>query len=161
MATRDGNGWVQCRCGSRHWGLFGAAGLLLHRPGPAQGEVLMQLRAPWVHQGGTWAAPGGAADSHEDAVTAALREAEEEAGVSAAQVEVLGLLTSVDHGDWAYHVVLARSGAEDLAVAGNCESEEMRWVSLESVGRLPLHPAFAASWPTVRSTLVRLLAAQA
>ncbi len=161
MAARDGNGWVQCRCGSRHWGLHGAAGLLLHRHGPAHGEVLMQLRAPWVHQGSTWAAPGGAADSHEDAVTAALREAEEEAGVRPAQVSVLGLLTSVDHGDWTYHMVLACSRAQYLAVRGNSESDEMRWVALEAVERLSLHPGFAASWPTVRSTLVRLLAAQA
>lgn len=33
MALSDGNGWVECRCGSRHWGRFGAAGLLLvHLP---------------------------------------------------------------------------------------------------------------------------------
>ncbi len=29
MASGDGNGWVACRCGQRHWGLHGAAGLLL------------------------------------------------------------------------------------------------------------------------------------
>jgi len=29
MASRDGDGWIECTCGSKHWGKFGAAGLLL------------------------------------------------------------------------------------------------------------------------------------
>ena len=61
MAARDGDGWIECRCGSRHWGIHGAAGLLLVR----SGKILLQLRAPWVHNGGTWGIPGGARDSHE------------------------------------------------------------------------------------------------
>jgi hypothetical protein len=28
-ATSSGDGWVSCRCGERHWGTHGAAGLLL------------------------------------------------------------------------------------------------------------------------------------
>ena len=36
--------------------------------------VLLQLRAAWTHGGGTWAIPGGALDSHEDPITAAVRE---------------------------------------------------------------------------------------
>ena len=31
MAARDGDGWIQCQCGSRHWGKFGAAGILIFR----------------------------------------------------------------------------------------------------------------------------------
>ena len=31
MAHRDGDGWVSCNCGGKHWGLHGAAGLLLVR----------------------------------------------------------------------------------------------------------------------------------
>lgn len=161
MAERDGNGWVECRCGARHWGLYGAAGLLLHRSGPAQGEVLMQLRAPWVHQGSTWAAPGGAADSHEDPVGTALREAHEEVGVEPEQVTVLGQLVSVDHGDWAYHLVLASSLEGDVLVVPNAESDDTRWVRLDDVGALELHPAFAASWPIVLGALRRLLDPQA
>ena len=87
MAVSDGNGWVECGCGSRHWGRFGAAGLLLiHESGsdvarhsePAglkpTSAVLLQHRATWSHEGGTWGLPGGARDSHEDVVTTALRE---------------------------------------------------------------------------------------
>ncbi|MFZ9954411.1 MAG: NUDIX domain-containing protein, partial [Ilumatobacteraceae bacterium] len=47
-----------------------------------------QLRAAWTHGGGTWALPGGARDSHEDVITAALREAAEEVGVDYSRVEV-------------------------------------------------------------------------
>ena len=70
----DGNGWVQCALGHRHWGRFGAAGLLI----TDGAQVLLQHRAPWTHEGGTWAVPGGARDSHEDPIAAALREAAEE-----------------------------------------------------------------------------------
>ena len=75
MAFRDGDGWVMCSCGYKHWGLHGAAGLLLVRLDKSEPHVLLQLRAAWTHGGGTWALPGGALDSHEDSVTAAGREA--------------------------------------------------------------------------------------
>ena len=82
MAARDGDGWVQCDCGNKHWGLHGAAGLLLVR----NGMVLLQHRAPWVHNGDTWGIPGGARDSHEDVIAGALREAIEETGLDPALV---------------------------------------------------------------------------
>ena len=47
MAHKDGDGWVDCVCGNRHWGKHGAAGLLLVR----DRKVLLQHRAPWVHDG--------------------------------------------------------------------------------------------------------------
>ena len=50
MAARDGDGWVQCRCGGKHWGVNGAAGLLLIRDGkitrPGFG---IQAASPQVH----------------------------------------------------------------------------------------------------------------
>ena len=52
----DGNGWVVCSLGHRHWGRFGAAGILI-TDGDA---VVLQHRAAWTHEGGTWAVPGGA-----------------------------------------------------------------------------------------------------
>ena len=81
---RDGNGWVECELGHRHWGLHGAAGLLLHTV-DADGSlrVLLQHRADWCHHGGTWGLPGGARDSHETVEEAALREAAEETSIDA------------------------------------------------------------------------------
>ena len=72
MVARDGDGWIDCTCSGKHWGLYGAAGLLLLR----DSQVLLQHRAPWVHNGDTWGIPGGARDSHESFIDAALREAQ-------------------------------------------------------------------------------------
>lgn len=161
VGVLDGNGWVECRCGLRHWGVHGAAGLLLHRraSGP---EVLLQLRAPWTHQGGTWALPGGAADSHEDAVAAALRETTEETGVPAAAVRVLGSVLTTDHGDWTYTTVLGSLVDPDVRpVAANEESVRLAWTRVEEVGALDLHAAFARSWTTLQERLAELLEADA
>jgi 8-oxo-dGTP diphosphatase len=162
VALHDGNGWVRCRCGHRHWGVHGAAGLLLVRPGPEAGdeaEALLQLRARWTHQGGTWGLPGGARDSHEDVVAAALREAREEVGLDAARVAVAGHSVGTDHGDWRYDYVIAWTD-RDLAVGAlNDESDEVRWVPLGDVTALPLHPALAATWPRLLEWLGQLNAA--
>ena len=95
----DGDGWVRCSAGHRHWGRYGAAGLLLRDRGAGRDRVVLQHRAWWSHQGGTWGVPGGARDSAETAVAAALRETAEEAGVSPAAVRPTGLLVD-DHGGW-------------------------------------------------------------
>jgi 8-oxo-dGTP diphosphatase len=162
VALHDGNGWVRCRCGARHWGLHGAAGLLLVRPpasGGGEAEVLLQLRAGWTHQGGTWGLPGGARDSHEDAVAAALREAAEEVGVEAGRVSVAGSSVGTDHGDWRYDYVVARADRRLVARVLNDESDEVRWVALDEVHALRLHPALAATWPWLRTWLSEVSAA--
>ena len=94
MAARDGDGWINCRCGLKHWGLHGAAGLLI----VDTGQVLLQHRAPWVHNGDTWGIPGGARDSHESPLQAALREASEEIGLAIDLVEAR-VEHRDDHGD--------------------------------------------------------------
>ena len=152
MAERDGNGWVRCRCGLRHWGLHGAAGLLLVRQ-RGRREVLLQLRSGWTHEGGSWGLPGGARDSHESVRTAALREAREETGVDPDGVLVLGERPGVDHGDWSYTYVLALAAPDVRPVVRNDESDELRWVPLAEVAALPLHPGLAAAWPGLTAEL--------
>ncbi|QGW25937.1 MULTISPECIES: NUDIX domain-containing protein [unclassified Dietzia] len=93
MATSegDGNGWVVSAAGDRRWGRFGAAGLLLRAADPTDPDtplVLLQHRAVWTASGDTWALPGGARDSSEDASQAALRETQEEAEIRPADVVV-------------------------------------------------------------------------
>lgn len=153
----DGDGWVVSAAGTYHWGVHGAAGLLLRAPwhdgSPA---VLLQHRAQWSHQGGTWALPGGALDSHEEASHAAVREAEEEAGLAAEQIAVrTTVVTAEVHGPdgpvWTYTTVVADAAAL-LATVPNRESAELRWVPEALVDDLPLHPAFAASWRRLRTT---------
>ena len=75
---RSGDGWTYGSDGKKHWGLNGAAGLMLVDP---ERGVLMQHRALWSVEGGTWGFPGGARDMGESAVEAAIRESWEEAGV--------------------------------------------------------------------------------
>jgi 8-oxo-dGTP diphosphatase len=144
----DGDGWVVCDLGHRHWGRHGAAGLLLAAPG----RIVLQHRALRTHEGDTWGLPGGARDSHESVVATALREAGEEAAIDPAAVEPIGL-SKVDHGGWSYTTVVARTLATVHPVAANWESEDVRWCGLDEVDRLPLHPGFAQSWPGLRPAI--------
>ncbi|WP_032401755.1 NUDIX hydrolase [Rhodococcoides fascians] len=154
----DGDGWVIGADGSRHWGKHGAAGLLLRAPSNT-GEplVLLQHRALWSHQGGTWALPGGARDSHESTEHAAVREAHEEAGIAAEQLCVRSerVTASVASG-WSYTTVVADTD-HPLNTVPNGESTELRWVPESIVADLPLHPGFASSWSALRTVPLRVL----
>lgn len=156
----DGNGWTIGAGGARHWGRFGAAGLLVRAPaadegGPGASEavVLLQHRAVWSHEGGTWSIPGGARDSHESAVDAALREAAEEAGLDPAALIVRAEIVTLRSGSWSYTTVVA-DAAEPHVPTLNAESEELAWIAESAVESLPLHRGFAAAWPTLRATVV-------
>jgi 8-oxo-dGTP diphosphatase len=122
--------------------------LLLRAPLPDGGRaVLLQHRAVWSHQGGTWGLPGGARDSHETAEQTAVREAYEEAGLAAEYVVVrAAVVTATASGShWTYTTVVA-DAPHRLETVPNHESDELRWVAEEEVAELPLHPGFAASW---------------
>jgi 8-oxo-dGTP diphosphatase len=149
MAVRDGNGWVRCRQGQRHWGRFGAAGLLCY---VLDGPVLLQQRSWWSTHGGTWGLPGGARDSHESAVSAALREAYEECGVRADLVTVRGIVDD-DHGGWSYQTVLAQAAAPFAVQADYDETEDVAWVDRDLVTGYNLHPGLAAHWQLLRGLL--------
>lgn len=186
MAHRDGNGWIRCAQGHRHWGRYGAAGVLACAPGraardqagpdkaaldrsapgqaglsraePGQaglGLVLLQRRSWWVNHGGTWGPPGGARDSHESVITAALREAAEECAIPPCSLSIRGVLAE-DHGGWAYHTVLAAADEPFAARAASTETSEVAWVPVTEVSRLELHPGFAAQWPLLRDALAPL-----
>ncbi|MDP9117017.1 MAG: NUDIX hydrolase [Actinomycetota bacterium] len=144
----DGNGWVICALGHRHWGRFGAAGLLI----TDGSRVILQHRSVWTHEGGTWALPGGARDSHENAVSAALREAAEETALDPRAVQAVGSWSD-DHGGWSYTTVLAQAVAEIHPHAANAESIDIRWWPIGEVADLTLHSGFAAAWPTLRALL--------
>jgi 8-oxo-dGTP diphosphatase len=143
----DGDGWVVCTAGHRHWGRFGAAGLLLrYVPADGPASILLQHRAAFSHHGDTWGLPGGARDSQESAQQAALREAAEECSVDLEKVTVTGEWID-DHGIWSYTTVLAVAQSELEVSPANWESVAFRWVPEADVVGMPLHPGFAATWP--------------
>ena len=147
---RDGNGWVECAQGHTHWGVFGAAGLMLHAVDDAGVvRVLLQHRAAWSHHGDTWGLPGGARDSHEDVASAAVREAVEEAALDPALVRTRHFFVD-DHGGWAYTTVRADTPVPMVTTA-NRESVALEWVPIDEVPGRRLHPGFAATWPRVRA----------
>jgi 8-oxo-dGTP diphosphatase len=159
----DGDGWVLSDSGAAYWGKHGAAGLLLRAPGPnGSPAVLLQHRAPWSHQGGTWGLPGGARDSHETPEQAAVREANEEAGLPAESLNVRTTVVTATAagGHWTYTTVIA-DAAELLATVPNRESSELRWVAEDEVADLPLHPGFAASWERLREVAATIPLLQA
>ena len=152
----DGDGWVVSDSGAHYWGRYGAAGLLLRAPRPdGTPAVLLQHRAVWSHQGGTWGLPGGARDSHESAEETAVREAREEAGLSAERLAVRATVITAEvagigGAHWTYTTVIADAD-ELLHTVPNRESAELRWVGEDEVAALPLHPGFAASWQRLRT----------
>jgi 8-oxo-dGTP pyrophosphatase MutT (NUDIX family) len=141
----SGDGWTVCALGHRHWGLFGAAGVLIIE----SDRVILQHRAPWTHEGGSWGIPGGARDAGETAVQAALREAHEEAGLDEADIEPVGLYVA-DHGCWSYTTVVARPRRPLYPSAANAESVSVEWVPVAEVDDLVLHGGFASAWPKLQ-----------
>ncbi|MDQ1673367.1 MAG: 8-oxo-dGTP diphosphatase [Frankiaceae bacterium] len=145
----SGDGWVRCAAGHRHWGRYGAAGLLLrHRPVADAPLVLLQHRALWSHHGGTWGLPGGARDRDETAVAAALRETSEETTLDIGVLRVLHSYAD-EHGGWSYTTVVAEIDDLSRVDTRGAEGLSMRWVPEHEVPDLPLHPGFAATWPTL------------
>jgi 8-oxo-dGTP pyrophosphatase MutT (NUDIX family) len=134
----DGDGWTYCAQGHKHWGIYGAAGLLLRHDDRL-----------WSHHGGTWGILGGARNSGETAVQAAVREAAEEAGFGSECYRVVGEHVD-DHGGWSYVTVVGRAGHAFHAPQLTAESLAVDWVHVERIHDLPLHPGFAASWGSVR-----------
>ncbi len=151
-AHRDsGDAWVESPEGQRFWGAFGAAGLLVHDPDRG---VLLQHRVAWSHHGGTWGLPRGARHAGESAVDGAAREAAEEAGVPPAGIRPV-LATVLDLGFWSYTTVTARTIRPFAPRGANAESIELRWVPVDEVGGLELHPGFGRAWPMLRDALAR------
>ncbi|MCL1898372.1 MAG: NUDIX domain-containing protein, partial [Micrococcales bacterium] len=139
-----GDGWQQCQvCDAFHWGVFGAAGLLVHR----DGEVLLQLRAARTHQAGTWGLPGGARQNGESPTQAAIRESAEEIGLESQMIHLQWWGIS-DHQSWSYTTVVAEASPELHVRPSNWETAELRWVPVDQVANQEdLHPGFRRAWP--------------
>ncbi|MBN9612453.1 MAG: NUDIX hydrolase [Actinobacteria bacterium] len=149
-AHRDpGDAWVTAADGNRYWGRFGAAGLLAHDP---ERGILMQHRVSWSDHGGTWGIPGGARHENEDAVTGAIRESREEAGVPLDAI-LPRFSYAIDRGGWTYATVIAETVRPFEPEITDPESHALEWIPLHLVESYELHPGFAASWPLLRRLL--------
>lgn len=154
---QPGDGWIDCDCGRRHWGLNGASGVLLARRDPTTGSVshvVMQHRALWSAEGGTWGIPGGATADGENAIEGALRESYEEANITPEDIDVVGTYRE-DHGNWAYTTVFAfeKPGHTVTPRANDDESMEIEWVPIDEVPNRKLLTAMRTDWPNFRARL--------
>ena len=142
----SGDGFVRAADGGLRWGLYGAAGLLVRHLDAATGatSVFVALRSQHTHMGGTWGIPGGALTKHETPVEAALREFQEEIGLTMPPDLVVEIHED-DHGGWSYWtVVLDIEAPFDLPDSINWETADIRWVDLDELAALPLLGPFRA-----------------
>src|SRR5262245_61475129 len=145
---RDGDQFVHCGLGHRHWGKYGAAGLLVHHGG----MVLLQRRSALSLGPNTWGLFGGARTKDEPPVAAALRETAEESTLDVGAVRVRGVLHD-DHRGWSYDTVVADVGTMPSVAPASWESADARWVAADEVATMTLFSPFALSWPKVRDAM--------
>jgi 8-oxo-dGTP pyrophosphatase MutT (NUDIX family) len=110
-----------------------------------QGEILLIRRT----DNGNWAVPGGGMDLGESITQTAVREAQEETGITCQITGLVGIYTSPRH------VIRYTSNGEirqefSIVFTGrpvggqlrpSSESSEPQWVSPEIIMRLPMHPS--------------------
>ena len=146
----SGDGFIVLADGSRRWGRFGAAGVLLRHRDHDGDWYFLALRSAFTHKGGTWALPGGAIDLHETPEQAAVREFAEEIGV-ALEVYELAHIYEDSHGGWSYWtVVLDVAERFDPPPSFNWETEDARWVHHTELSAMPLFDAFAVTIARLR-----------
>ena len=145
----SGDGFITVADGTRRWGRFGAAGVLVRCADP-DGSVhyFLARRSEFCHQGGCWAVPGGALDQDELPLAGALREFAEEVGVALTEFSVVATHED-DHGGWSYTTVIVEVPERFTATVHNWETAETGWIPADQVARLELLAPF-------RATLARL-----
>jgi 8-oxo-dGTP diphosphatase len=145
----SGDGFITLADGTRRWGRFGAAGVLVRCAGADGGfDYFLARRSAFCHQGGTWAVPGGALNHGESPLAGALREFAEEVGVDLTDFAVVALHED-DHGGWSYWTALVEVRQPFAATVSNWETAETRWIAEDHLDALELLPPF-------RATLTRL-----
>lgn len=151
--SKSGDGFVQMPDGTRRWGLYGGAGILL-RTTDAKGvtRYFLQKRSAGVQLGGTWSTPGGARNADETAVDAGLREMAEETGLIPGSGTVVHQYVHTEPGSsWTYTTSVidipdVRS-LQHVETTHGHEQANQGWFTAAEMAELPLHPAMRQSLP--------------
>ena len=117
-------------------GLRDAAALVLLYPVDEAPHVLLTVRGALRHHTGQVSLPGGAVDAGETFEHAAVREAVEEVGVVASDIQVLGRLTSlhIPVSGFLLHPVVAAADARPRFMAAPGEVARLLEVPLALLG---------------------------
>jgi ADP-ribose pyrophosphatase YjhB (NUDIX family) len=142
----SGDGFITLADGTRRWGRFGAAGILVrHHDDGGEPHLFLARRSLLCHRGGTWAIPGGALDQGEAPLAGALREFAEETGVVLEGFEIAEVHED-DHGGWSYWTLVVDLVERfPLPTALSWETSEVRWVPCRDLEGMELFDAFGAT----------------
>ena len=105
-------------------------------------RTLLLKRSEDSDNGGTWGLPGGKVEKGETMIAGAIRETQEETGVSQVPGRRLEAFESRD-GTHRWTTYLYRV-KEPFDVVLSDEHSEYQWVDLDKIGNLELHPKFKA-----------------
>lgn len=136
-------------CGYIHYvGPALAAGAIIHDA--ARGRICLVRRA-WDPGRGKWTFPGGFVDLDEEASAAALREAEEETGLSARIDGLVGIYNSLGPKDKRVAIVVFHAQMTGVSPRDSDEVTEVRWCAPEEIPWEEM--AFASSVQALRDFL--------
>ncbi|HKI61627.1 MAG TPA: NUDIX domain-containing protein [Mariprofundaceae bacterium] len=110
----------------------------------SKGKLLLLKRPDSIHCGGLWSFPGGKPQARETPLQTAVRELEEETGLSGTSWRQLGEST-YEYPDRTLHFHLFACLCADISTL-HCESEH-RWAHLQDMHRYPMPDANAGLIP--------------
>jgi len=103
-------------------------------------QTLLLKRAKGTGEAGKWGLPGGKVEKGESMIAGAVRETQEETGISKIPGNRLDAFESVD-GTHRWTTYLYRI-KEPFEVTLSDEHDDYKWVDLDKIGNLELHPKF-------------------
>lgn len=126
--------------GNSYWGKTGAG--ILFTDGK---KVLLLKRAETDHKD-TWGMPGGKAEEGESLIATAMRETREECGLEEIPGRRIDNLSQQDgHHKWTTFIY--RISEPFSAITLSNEHSESKWIKLEDLKSLNLHPKFKEQLP--------------
>ena len=159
LSKENGDGYIQCDDGHLHWGLYGAAGILLRYHDRVEDLFYLVRRRASVNQGigSCYGIPGGATNMNESPWDSALREWDEEVH-TVYPISYEKTIHHNDHGNWSYTTFLANtSNNQHMCVKNRYEHKFGVWASKEQIDLLSkdrqLHPGFEDTWKLCRDYL--------